>query len=280
MKLKIDNAFNFATKAHQQQTRKYDGAIYTQHLIEVYNILDYANANDENVFIAGILHDTLEDTPLTAKDIEKEFGSEVLSLVLSLTDDKTLSYDARKAIALEKVKVLSAPALTIKIADLISNVSTIPPSWDAPKIATYKEYCLAVINAAKQNPAIGQLSPSLIGLAVYLHKVQTTGCTEYSSLYKLAGQGLLYWYSDNMHFVVARSGEGSNEAYKLSNKDLDVLFELDLLRSITLSNSLPRTLSITWEQSNESDEPIVYGKGIEVACQQVMLEASNKSHLQ
>jgi hypothetical protein len=274
MKLKIANAFDLASKVHKQQTRKYDGASYTMHLIEVYNILEYANVNDEALIIAGILHDTLEDRSLTAIDIEVEFGNEVLSIILSLTDDKALSYDVRKAIALEKVKTLTAPALTIKIADLISNMSAIPSSWDIRKIGTYLEYCLAVLDTAKQNPAIGVISPNLIELADYFYRAQTVGCAEYSGLCDLAEQGLLYWDADDLSFVVANYAKGSNEAHKLSDSILEVPFELGLLRGIKLSNSLPRFLSITWEQSFESDEPLIYGRSFEVDCQQIVLETN------
>jgi hypothetical protein len=274
MKLKIANAFNLATKAHKQQTRKYDGASYTMHLIEVYNILEYANVNDETLIIAGILHDTLEDTSLTAIDIEVEFGKEVLSIILSLTDDKALSYDARKAIALEKVKTLTAPALTIKIADVISNMSAIPPNWDAHKLANYMKYCLAVLNAAKQNPNFGSISPNLITLADYFHRAQTEGCAEYSGLCDLAERGLLYWDADDLSFVVANYAKGTNEAHKLSDNFFQVPFELGLLRGIKLSDALPRSLAIGWEQTSDSDEPLIYGRSFEVDCQQIVLETT------
>ena len=134
MNLKITGAFNLAAKAHGHQTRKYDGSSYTLHLREVYILLEYAGVQDEKVLIAGLLHDTLEDTALTAAEIEAQFGSEVCSIVQSLTDDKTASFASRKAAAIVKVRTLSGGALSIKLADLISNMTAIPAAWDAKKL--------------------------------------------------------------------------------------------------------------------------------------------------
>lgn len=274
MNLNITTAFDTAAKSHGQQTRKYDGSSYTVHLNEVFNLLAYAGVEDEQVLFAGILYDTLEDSSLTAKDIETQFGNNVLSIVLSLTDDKSLSLASRKALAIEKAKTLPAAALTIKLAALISNMSAIPGSWHTNKIAVYIDHCRAVLNAVQQNPRANSVSQNLVALADFFYKGQTSGCQEYSNLCELAEQGLLYWNEDGLHFVIANHLESSNEASKLASRTIAEAFHLELLRGLTVSNVLPKMMSLTWEQFSGSDEPLIYGTASRVQCQRVLLKTS------
>jgi len=54
------------------------------------------NNCEENVIIAGILHDTIEDTGTAPDEIRSLFGENVLSIVLSETEDKTKTWQERK----------------------------------------------------------------------------------------------------------------------------------------------------------------------------------------
>ncbi|WP_371194634.1 HD domain-containing protein [Glaciecola sp. SC05] len=272
MNLKITGAFNLAAQAHGHQTRKYDGSSYTLHLKEVYLLLEYAGVQDEKVLIAGLLHDTLEDTALTAAEIEAQFGGEVCSIVQSLTDDKTASFASRKAAAIVKVRTLSGGALSIKLADLISNMTAIPAAWDAKKIAEYMNHCHAIIDAARQNSRIDEISGKLLNLADFFYKAQTSGCEEYFELCDMAERGLLFWNDDDHYFVIATDSSDSNVACKLANGPLDDSFRLGLLRGLKISDKRPQTMSVTWEQTQTCDEPTIYHAAIEVQCQRVMLK--------
>ena len=73
----IHKAIEFAVIAHQGQTRKGTDIPYIVHPFEVAQLLTAAGA-DESVIVAGLLHDTLEDTTITTEDIFHAFGGEVL----------------------------------------------------------------------------------------------------------------------------------------------------------------------------------------------------------
>ena len=80
---RIKHAVDMATKAHEGQFRK-TGEPYIVHPLAVKKILEEWGM-DEDTIIAGILHDTIEDTPLTLKDIKQEFGESVAFLVDGVT---------------------------------------------------------------------------------------------------------------------------------------------------------------------------------------------------
>lgn len=82
-KRRIDKAIKIATEAHEGQFRK-SGDPYIVHPLAVMKILEDWHM-DENTIIAGVLHDTVEDTKLTLKDIEAEFGEDVARLVDGVT---------------------------------------------------------------------------------------------------------------------------------------------------------------------------------------------------
>jgi GTP diphosphokinase / guanosine-3',5'-bis(diphosphate) 3'-diphosphatase len=79
----IQRAFRVAEEAHAQQMRA-DGKPYVTHCVEVATILAELDA-PVPVIVAGLLHDTVEDTPVTLARIREEFGAEVASLVDGVT---------------------------------------------------------------------------------------------------------------------------------------------------------------------------------------------------
>lgn len=93
--MKIQKAIVFATLAHEGQCRKGTNIPYIVHPMEVMQILT-ANGCNETVILAGILHDTLEDTQTTPEDILHNFGQDVLDLVLGESEDKSKSWQERK----------------------------------------------------------------------------------------------------------------------------------------------------------------------------------------
>ena len=83
MSERIDKAVAVARSAHAGQLRK-TGEPYIVHPLAVKKILEEWGM-DEDTIIAGILHDTVEDTKLTLDDIRKEFGESVAFLVDGVT---------------------------------------------------------------------------------------------------------------------------------------------------------------------------------------------------
>lgn len=87
MSEKFDNAVFFATKAHSGQIRKMANTPYILHPMEVANIIATLT-NDEDVIIAGLLHDTVEDCDVDPREIKNLFGARVAALVQSESEDK------------------------------------------------------------------------------------------------------------------------------------------------------------------------------------------------
>ncbi len=124
---KILEAVIFAQEAHRGQVRKYTGEPYITHPIAVSEIVDTVSS-DEEMIVAAILHDTVEDTDTTLDDIRDVFGLRVSLLVDDLTDVSQPG-DGNRAIRkkkdLEHTAKASPDAKTIKLADLIHNTQSI-----------------------------------------------------------------------------------------------------------------------------------------------------------
>ncbi len=126
--IRIATALDFATEAHRGQKRKYTGTEYITHPIAVAKILSSVEICDEDMLIAALLHDVVEDTPITIEAVRAEFGPAVADLVGWLTDTSKPSDGnraARKAIDRQHSAAAPAAAQTIKLADLIDNTLTI-----------------------------------------------------------------------------------------------------------------------------------------------------------
>lgn len=116
-------AFKFAVAAHDGQFRKAElekPVIF--HAIDVANMLELYGY-DENVVAAGLLHDTIEDTNVTAEDIRKKFGDDVYSLVMGATEqNRDASWEERKLGTIERVKTLDLRHRAVVACDKISNI--------------------------------------------------------------------------------------------------------------------------------------------------------------
>lgn len=123
--MKIYEAIQLAIKAHQDQYRKLDGDIYAAHPIEV-GIMLASHNFDEEVVIAGILHDTVEDTEVTLEDILEQFGERVHDLVKGCSErDKSLSWKERKIDALRVISLTNDNDVkAIFLADKLSNIKS------------------------------------------------------------------------------------------------------------------------------------------------------------
>jgi hypothetical protein len=96
-------AANLAAQWHVHQRRKgAAGEPYINHLLEVSNLATQATSGiDPNVTIAALLHDAIEDQDVTAETIASEFGQHIASIVLEVTDDKSLPKAERKRLQIE-----------------------------------------------------------------------------------------------------------------------------------------------------------------------------------
>ena len=144
-------ALHFATAAHGSidQRRKYTGEPYIVHPIAVAELVRSV-PHDEAMSASALLHDAVEDTPVTITEIEAEFGDEVAELVGWLTDvSRPQDGNRRKRKHFDLLHTAKAPppAKTIKLADLIDNTRTIsrydPSFW--PVYRREKEALLHVL---------------------------------------------------------------------------------------------------------------------------------------
>ena len=126
---RLDKAFNFAVKAHQNQKRA-SGDPYSVHPIEVANILTELKL-DSATITTGLLHDTIEDTFATYETIKSEFGDEVAELVDGVTKISVFENTAGLNSKVENFRKLilatskDIRVLLVKIADRLHNMRTI-----------------------------------------------------------------------------------------------------------------------------------------------------------
>lgn len=117
----INKAIKYATKKHKGQNRKGKDFPYIVHPLEVFNIL-YRMGADENLLIAGLLHDVLEDTDTTADELKAKFGEDVAELVLAHSEDKSLPWQERKRIGCEALAKAPKRVQMLVLADKLSNI--------------------------------------------------------------------------------------------------------------------------------------------------------------
>ena len=117
----LNKAIVYAVEKHSGQLRKGTHIPYIVHPMEVMAILNEMRAG-MNVVIAGVLHDTVEDTSATIDDIIREFGEEIAELVGSHTEDKSKTWSQRKALGLKELEEGSFELKCLVLADKLSNV--------------------------------------------------------------------------------------------------------------------------------------------------------------
>ena len=165
---KILEAANFAADKHKDQTRKGNGQPYINHPLEVANLLaQVGGVKDDDMIIAGLLHDTVEDSDVTFDDVEKKFGPRVAGFVRELTDDKSLPKAERKRLQVEHAPHMSHEAKQIKLADKISNVRDVadcpPTGWSTERRREYVEWGEKVVAGLRgANPALEAHFDSLV----------------------------------------------------------------------------------------------------------------------
>ena len=135
MTLRLERALRWSARWHDGQTRKGSDIPYFPHAAAVAMILDRAGF-DEDVVIAGLLHDVVEDTAATFADIAERFGPVVVELVRQCSEIKTDAQGRkrpwidRKRDHLATLAHASMAARAVILADKLHNLMSIELDLD------------------------------------------------------------------------------------------------------------------------------------------------------
>lgn len=144
---KIKDAIRMAIRVHeldQKQKRRGKDVPYIIHPLIVGLILSRINA-DEDIVVAGILHDTIEDSvaskKITRENIEERFGTGVAEMVWDVTEkDQKISWEDRKKMALIEIINMPFKSLIIKSADTIANCSELIADFRKEGESTFRRF--------------------------------------------------------------------------------------------------------------------------------------------
>ena len=125
----IEKAYLFANKAHAGQTRK-SGEPYIVHPISVADILVSLGMDTDSV-VAALLHDVVEDTPVTTEEISRMFGETIAEIISGLTKLSKMGFKSKEEHQQENVRRMLIASnkdirvLIIKLADRLNNMRTL-----------------------------------------------------------------------------------------------------------------------------------------------------------
>ena len=148
----VIRAAAFAAHKHRDQRRKDENASpYINHPIALADVLaNEAGIDDPEVIAGALLHDTIEDTETTAEELRRNFGEEIVRIVLDVTDDKSLPKAERKRRQIEHAMRACHKARLVKLADKICNlrdiVNTPPADWPLDRRQEYFDWAKAVVD--------------------------------------------------------------------------------------------------------------------------------------
>lgn len=144
-------AVAFAADKHRDQRRKDVAASpYINHPIALANVLaNEGGVTNLTALCAAVLHDTVEDTDTTEQELADRFGSDIASVVMEVTDDKSLDKTRRKELQIEHAPHMSYAARLVKLADKISNLRDIlaspPADWSVERKQAYFDWAAKVV---------------------------------------------------------------------------------------------------------------------------------------
>jgi len=132
----LDKAIIFAVNAHHNTERRGKRFPYIVHPLEAVAIVATIT-NDQQLLAAAALHDTIEDTSVTAEDIRQQFGERIAHIVAQETDNiipnlsEEQSWHQRKQAAITRLTNASLETKIVALADKLSNIRAIARDYDA-----------------------------------------------------------------------------------------------------------------------------------------------------
>jgi (p)ppGpp synthase/HD superfamily hydrolase len=156
---KIEQAIRAAAVLHDGQTRKgIEPYPYITHLVSVAFILSDYGA-DENTIVAGLLHDSLEDTSYTPEELEADFGADVREIVEGVTDAlhaerERYTWKERQERYLKTLALAPRPSLMIATADKIHNMRSIVEEYSDQPTLFLKHFGASVSDLTQKYDAL------------------------------------------------------------------------------------------------------------------------------
>ncbi len=152
-------ALAFAARAHSGQHRTGNRDPYVNHVIEVAQMVASVEPDDAALIAACVLHDVLEETPVTADELRTRFGNAVTAIVLDVTDPEGLKGRPRRQRQVDHTAVCGRPVRLLKLADKISNVEELldiaPERFDAGGAHKYLKWARRVVDVCRgEAPAL------------------------------------------------------------------------------------------------------------------------------
>lgn len=144
---RFHKAFEMAVKAHENQVRLLTGSPYIVHPLAVMGILRNFGVQDEDILIAAVLHDVVEDSSVKIEKVKEQFGDRVADLVNQVTKDKKRNYS-----------IHDESGAVLKMADLIHN-GLCMPSDNKQKI---KNYIKRTEHLTKENNQLMSAHPNIL----------------------------------------------------------------------------------------------------------------------
>lgn len=151
--INVLRAADTAARWHTNQRRKGSNKEpYINHLLDVASMVATATeGEDPNLVIAALLHDAIEDQNIPREVIAEDFGEDVASLVVEVTDNKSLPKPERKRLQIETAPKKTPRAKLLKIADKISNMNSVaispPEGWPVERRLEYVVWSRTVVAA-------------------------------------------------------------------------------------------------------------------------------------
>ena len=117
---KLLECWDFASKHHKGQW--YGSKPYMYHLKKVSDVALDLKFTDESILMGCLLHDIIEDTEVSYKDVKENFGEEVAEIVYCVTDELGRSRKERKSKTYKKIRN-NPKSIVVKLCDRISNIT-------------------------------------------------------------------------------------------------------------------------------------------------------------
>jgi len=168
----VSEAAEFAAHRHSGLVRKGRAdEPYINHLAEVANLLaKVTGGRDAELIAIGWLHDSIEDTATTQKELAQKFSERVASVVAEVTDDMNLPKSTRRQLQIADAPAKSPSAKLLKIADKISNIRarihSEPTADERADLTDYVDWAEKVVAGCRGgNAALDQIFDDTVKLA-------------------------------------------------------------------------------------------------------------------